>query len=106
VETSTFARKISAFLMSVPTACASIPFSSSLRILALTAGWLIFRRFEISACESCGFSESMFSIFLSVVSISSGMFSSTLFGWYCVYWCVLYKCVLNIRCFCFFSYNL
>lgn len=80
MDKSTFARKISAFLMSVPTACASIPFSSSLRILALTAGWLIFKRSEISACESCGFSDSMFSIFLSVLSISSGMFSSTLFG--------------------------
>lgn len=79
VETSTFARKTSAFLMSVPTCRASTPFCSSLCILALTAGWLIFKRLESSACDSCGFSDSMLSIFRSVMSSSSGVCIRPLF---------------------------
>lgn len=72
VERSTFAKKTSAFLMSVPITRASTPFSSSLRILALTAGCEIFRCSDNSACDICGSSDNMFSIFLSVLSISSG----------------------------------
>lgn len=85
VDTSTFARNTSAFFMSVPTARASTPFCSSLCILALTAGWLIFRRFDSSACESCGFSDNMLSIFRSVLSISSGIAVQPLF--------IVFKCI-------------